>query len=343
VKLTSVGLDPKLLYIFVFGPGFGESIIVRVPTNEWLVVDSLRRQTPSEDRNPALDFLIGHDAHLSAVALTHPHADHARGFIQLLDRRRPLAPVGCLSAFLRRDATWRADQDAAKVLDEATIWAALNRIDHIWRTEPSSRWPLRAGVARKVGQATIEVLHPRTIPRGRPRTGFNRLSSPMLIRWRDCRILLGADLPRAGWNEIKRSWPAADTLADTQALKAAHHASKGAQHPIAIGSPPPTSRPCFITPFNRGRRLPSYADAHGIDQLLQSNVDVGVTVVPAHARGARTPRAKMGASQEAFGDFTVVYEEPSVSTAQGWIAAAFDAAGGHAGLWFGDAAGSVTA
>ena len=35
-------LDEGRLYIFVFGPGYGESVAVRVPPDEWLVIDSCR-------------------------------------------------------------------------------------------------------------------------------------------------------------------------------------------------------------------------------------------------------------------------------------------------------------
>jgi len=33
-------LEADRLYLFVFGPGFGESILIRVPPNLWIVIDS---------------------------------------------------------------------------------------------------------------------------------------------------------------------------------------------------------------------------------------------------------------------------------------------------------------
>jgi hypothetical protein len=35
-------LAPDRLHLFVIGPGFGESIVIRVPPDHWLVVDSCK-------------------------------------------------------------------------------------------------------------------------------------------------------------------------------------------------------------------------------------------------------------------------------------------------------------
>src|SRR4051794_3110822 len=96
MRPESVPLAPELLYVFVFGPGFGESIALRLPPDQWLIVDSLRRQTRADDLNPALGLLQAHQAFAAGLALTHPHDDHGRGFLQLLDRRSPESPIGCV-------------------------------------------------------------------------------------------------------------------------------------------------------------------------------------------------------------------------------------------------------
>jgi Metallo-beta-lactamase superfamily len=341
VRLTDLALQPDLLYLFVFGPGFGESIVTRIPPDEWFVVDSLRRQTRNEDSNPSLELLAAHDATISAIALTHPHSDHARGMVQLLERRRTDGPVGCMDAFSTPDTRWRQDPDASRVLDTASTGALLNRIDHIWSTEPASKWLLVEGEVRTLAGARIEVLHPRhddPMPRD-----LNRISSPMLITWNSCRLLLGADLPVVGWRSIAKRMTNAGELAGSHALKVAHHGSKGAQHATAIGSPPPKDRLCVTTPFNRRHHLPSYADGHGIAELLRTHVSVGVTAVPAHGRGSPTPRVRMQPAREHFGGLTLTREVRSATPSNAWIAAAFDTDGGCAGVWYGDAAGEVVA
>jgi hypothetical protein len=340
LRAEEVGLEPELLYTFVFGPGFGESIVVRVPPDRWVVVDSLRRQTRSEDVNPAVGLLTSHKARASAVALTHPHEDHGQGLLHILERRIPNTPVGCLDPTMRIPRRSR-EPDAARVLDQSSLLAGLKRIQRIWATEPGSRWELLASSSCRVGAATIEVLHPAIKPQTRPRD-LNRISSPMLISWKQCRILLGADLPRPGWNAVGRSRPNADELSGAHALKASHHGAKGAQHPIAIGGEPPSGRPCIVTPFNRGRKLPSYANTHGIDQLLAAHTEVGVTAVPAHARQTTTRRSSMAPALEAFGaDLILNYEDAPVAVTSAWIATAHDRDGTCQGRWSGDSAGTV--
>lgn len=342
MQLTDLALLPDLLYLFVFGPGFGESIVVRVPPDEWLVVDSLRHQTRLQDINPALRLLAAHDAAPAAVALTHPHHDHVHGFDQLLDIRRPGGPVGRTDVFSAPEEDWRRGQDASLMLDTGTTASVLNRIDHIWRTDPPSKWLLAQGATRTLGDATIEVLSPPAD--SQPRRGdLNRLSSAMLVRWDECRILLGADLPVPGWRAVAKGVSPATGLATSQALKVAHHGSKGAQHATAIGVPPPRDRACVATPFNRGRQLPNYADDHGVDLLLRTHLAVGVTAAPAHARGTSIPRRKMQPQREQFGALTLTHEPAKAAPSEAWIASAFDRVGERMGTWYGDAAGSVVA
>ena len=68
-----------MLGVHVIGPGFGESIVIELPTGEVGVIDSfVARHTDP----PVLNFLreqFPSLARLKFVALTHPHADHCMG------------------------------------------------------------------------------------------------------------------------------------------------------------------------------------------------------------------------------------------------------------------------
>jgi glyoxylase-like metal-dependent hydrolase (beta-lactamase superfamily II) len=71
--------------VSVFGPGFGECLVVHLGNNDWIVVDSC---TDAESKRPvALEYLetIGVDAatHVSLVIATHWHDDHIGGFGKL--------------------------------------------------------------------------------------------------------------------------------------------------------------------------------------------------------------------------------------------------------------------
>jgi Metallo-beta-lactamase superfamily len=186
-------LDPALLYVFLFGPGLGESIMVRVPPDHWAVIDSLRRHVATGERNPALQLLERFDASPEVVVLTHPHLDHADGLPSLLARRRPGALVGCALHFIDVDRD-RESPDAEAVWQTGAAALALSAIADVWEREPAARLVLRSGMEFPVGPATAEVLFPISSGPSPIQDGYdlNRLSSPMLIRWEEASILLGA-------------------------------------------------------------------------------------------------------------------------------------------------------
>ncbi len=46
-------LEDGLLYCIVFGPGFGESILLRNPEHDWVVVDGCRYPRKGNGVSPA--------------------------------------------------------------------------------------------------------------------------------------------------------------------------------------------------------------------------------------------------------------------------------------------------
>ena len=91
--LTTLAAD--LLYVIVFGPGVGESIVLRIPPSSWVVVDGLLRDGVS----PAAKLLRELDVEWSGVVLTHDHADHAPGLASVLSHKGG-GPVGCARPFI---------------------------------------------------------------------------------------------------------------------------------------------------------------------------------------------------------------------------------------------------
>src|SRR5690348_10401793 len=93
--LASSDLKADLFHVVLFGPGYGESIAVRVPPDRWIIVDSLRF---GAERNPALELLISAGARWSCLVLSHPHDDHAQGFPSLVDQGE--GPLGLVAGYL---------------------------------------------------------------------------------------------------------------------------------------------------------------------------------------------------------------------------------------------------
>jgi len=340
VTLGDLKLSAEHLWLIVFGPGYGESILVVLPGSHWIAIDSLRCQDEDRDVNPALELLVANEAHLSMVALTHPHNDHVQGLTDLLDRRLPDSPVGCVAPYLRRDGRWQIDPDASKVRDGGAADTALNRIEDIWAEEPKSEWPLLAGSTRSVEKAEVEVLFPDQIPPKKPRNP-NLLSAPMMLRWQSCHVLLGADLLSTKWKTVERKYAKQSELKLSHALKASHHGSGRSQHHVAIGAPPPKNRVCLLTPFNRNSKLPDYGDGEGMDRLLECHERVGVTSVPAKGRGKESHRVDLLPHHSGFGSIDLEHEDLSASPREAWIAIGFDADGTEVARHSGDAAGIV--
>lgn len=83
------------LAVYIIGSGYGESVVLRLPSGSVGVVDCFSQRqadpagTTAEDwvaHNPTLRLLKRHleAERLAFLALTHPHEDHGRGFSQLL-------------------------------------------------------------------------------------------------------------------------------------------------------------------------------------------------------------------------------------------------------------------
>lgn len=259
------------LVLLVMGPGLGESVLVRWPPDSWLVVDSFRRTRNSEEVHPAVDALDTFGARADAVALTHPHDDHTGGLATLIERRKPGGLVGWWPE-AASGPRW-ATANAALAHRQGNNEQALAAIDRTWRDEPSSRWELHAnGEDRQIAEATIRALTPlaATIDHCREvlEPDYNEMSSAMVVTWRNCQLLLGADLVNLrGWNSLEDAHGAL-AFSHTTAMKVAHHGSKEAQHPVALGSPPPTARTYVATPYSRGRKVPDFRDGEDVELLL---------------------------------------------------------------------------
>ncbi len=88
-------LRPDELAVFVFGPGYGELILVRVPPDVWMVVDGCGKG----ETTYATAALKHYGGSPRIIALTHPHDDHSRGIDEVIDSATPRPWRSC---------SWRA-------------------------------------------------------------------------------------------------------------------------------------------------------------------------------------------------------------------------------------------
>src|SRR4051812_22448018 len=78
--------SPTELEVSLFGPGVGESIVIHLADDRWIVVDSCRDKDSSCVPLTYLQSLgVALDAAVTDVVATHAHDDHIRGISQLLE------------------------------------------------------------------------------------------------------------------------------------------------------------------------------------------------------------------------------------------------------------------
>jgi hypothetical protein len=317
------------LLLLVLGPGFGESVLVRWPPNEWLVVDSCHRVADDVERHPAVETLRAFGGHPVAVALTHPHLDHTGGFPAVVARRREGALVGWL-AEPDRDVWWATPSGSRASLQGDTEHA-LAAIDRVWRDEPGARWELFASDEPvELGELTIEVLSPAAgvveKVRAAVKPEFNRASSAMLLRWRECELLLGADLTRPGWDDVEASH-GDERFAGAHGYKVAHHASQNAQHAVPLGEPPARDRTVIATPYNKGHKVPSYGAGGDVERLLEFVTVLNVTThhgpLPPDAATRHVSVAGVVTPERRIGRYVVQTDSPPKPLGDCWVAARF--------------------
>jgi beta-lactamase superfamily II metal-dependent hydrolase len=340
-------LDPSLLWLIAFGPGFGESIAIRVPPAGWMIVDSFGRQAgpAAEQLTPAATLLDAEESNAQCLVLTHPHRDHSVGF-DLLVRRYGPQMIGCVD----RGLAMRVPNAEAenRVTAAKAAWAA---IDFAWRNGVG-RLDLNAGETMPLGSGTLTVLHPNP---GLVRDALERdadgrhvdendLSSALLVEWGQAKLVLGADLTRKGWDTVAASF---GDLASHHGFKVAHHGSGKAHHDcvLAVGD---SQRWWVMTPWKGGgRHLPRFEDGHGVDLLLRSETQVVLTALgqaTSAPLGHEVQRREIGRAlsptRVPIPGLEVVYDDVA-TPGSAWAAVGFSAEGQVERQFFGDASHTI--
>jgi len=332
------------LSVVVFGPGFGESIVVHAPPGEWLIVDSLVDSAdsspvdPANSANPAIRLLHEHQAEPSALLLTHPHEDHAAGFDAFVERWSS-AKIGYLGEHTSPSEDRLTAPDFERSLRSGLAEHAVSAIRDAWERSPDRKWDLLPGSTVGLGQATVTVLGPskRVLKRARKGTGVdpNMLSVPLAIDWCGTRVVLGADLPATEWRQIVKDLPPARP-GDHHALKIPHHGSKTAQ-PELLADPSDGRERCWIlSPWKlAGGTLPRFEKDEGVDLMLKRIPEIHLTALPfaislpQGTNRARRTQIVSATKRSRFGDgdMVLVNHAPPVTSEEAWVSVSYTANG----------------
>lgn len=331
---TPAELAASPLSIVVFGPGFGESIVLRVADGQsarWAVIDSARRQTHAGSVNPALELLVAHQAVPSLVLLTHPHADHTSGLSEIVALTQPGATVGCLEPMMSTPSPYAAgaDPDDRTAVVRGQTHLAHQSIEEAWR-RGVARWPLHSAAERfELADWTITVVSPAEQAIGAAIDGYaagarvnlNDLSAALLIEREDASVVLGADAEQAAWHAVSLRLAPTDLL-HARGVKVPHHGSTTGIHPVLIDiTSVKESRPLVATPFPSSGTLPRFDVGGGAEQLLRAAGALHLTSMPhelvAVAGAATLNDIRAALDTETFaGDsvMTIELDEPAGGT-----------------------------
>ena len=301
------------LTFYVFGPGPGESIAVALPDGSWMVVDACRQDGVDLPRALLGAFGV---RRVALAVLTHPDADHLRGFAelsrtiepeflwafpQLMTRRRLVTHMAREHA---DDARWSELSEALAVIEAAM---ARNRAA-----------PVYALASRNVGEVAIHCVAPspadmeresalldalivriaqgkriadedgRLIRGRRVDGGGNGLSLALVLEWAGRRFCLAGDVeapddPHRGWRgacEYLDAQGRGDVLRDLSLLKLPHHGSISASSDEALRRHAGSARLAAIaTPFIGGKAPPPHPSALG--ELRSYAARLAITTEPA--------------------------------------------------------------
>ncbi len=279
----------------LFGPGYGESIVLHVGDGVWIVVDSCidRDKAP---RAPSYLESIGADPAqaVNLIVATHWHDDHIRGMAQLVEACSGAA-FCCATALCREEflsvvatlerrhltVTGSGARELYQVFaclrqsrSKPTFAVANRRIFargacEVWSLSPSDAIFLDflktvGDLVPPEGQAKIRI----------PDRSPNDVAVALWIVIGNISVLLGSDLERGGWIEILQS--VERPTGKASAFKIPHHGSENADVPEVWERMLSVDPFAVLTPWRRGgHALPSVQD---VERILGNTANAFSTV-----------------------------------------------------------------
>jgi hypothetical protein len=325
VKATPPKADE--LEVSVFGPGYGECVLVHLGEGQWMIVDSCKDQRSREQ--PALRYLddIGVDpgASVRVVVGTHWHRDHVRGLTEVVGRCVN-SDFWTSEALTSREALVLTGKIAATELTNQSplreLHGVLERL--LIRSEGTRTSTIKTAVADSViyrrvrgGQTVAEVtaLSPHSDAVAFTRESFraiiedespgtfrapdihpNHAAIALLVRVNSNVAVLGSDLendaPGGGWAGIVANHHPTNKAS---IFKVPHHGSVTGHEPSVWQTMLQSNVVATVTPFRPGR-LPRLDMAQAIVDLSGQSLLAAPPTAPKQRQRPRRTRALMRGS-----------------------------------------------
>ena len=297
------------LEISLFGPGYGESIVLHIPQIGWGIIDSCIAKTRDAFIIPPfeylLDLLTPHFPKLAFVVLTHPHEDHYKGLAQILKEypggtervcqyagngirelkkyivqqkvgKREVLPglaevFNAMNKAVESGAQLRTLSEMTSVLELKNI-----KIDGYGTTEIRmiALSPSAASIRKYVNMLFEAFPKPGKPVLPMKDVSHNLISVALLLKLGSLQIVLGSDVEsgldnNTGWRGIVYNRDCPDLWANL--VKVAHHGSENGFDSLAWEKHCKKMKPlAIITPFYKGNIvLPKEQEIEILTQVSQ--------------------------------------------------------------------------
>ena len=302
--------------VSLFGPGFGESVVVHLGDGRWIVVDScIDHETKDVVPLRYLDSMGVPGSEVQLVVATHWHDDHVRGMADIV-QETPDAPFIIPAALSKREFTKLVMASAESMMESG---GADEFNDVLQVLALQGRGPKHAMADRTLldesgsrGQCRVKALSPSDDSFDRAIATFaallpeylsgtkrripdivpNHTSTVLLVEIGEVTILLGSDLEASthagsGWLHVLDGLASQPPKAAV--FKVAHHGSKTGDEPRVwdeIVDPQPLA---ILTPWSRGGRfLPQKDD---VERICARATRSFITAAPGRPRKKTHHRA----------------------------------------------------
>lgn len=296
--------------ISIFGPGYGESVLLHLGDNTWIIVDSCIDQLSGY---PApLKYLhdIGVDpsTFIKLIIATHWHDDHIRGLSKILEECKA-ADFCCSSAirtkeFLKLVSLYsKGSMMTTSGVDEiSSVLNIITKRNNFLRLASENKCLMRVKSNSSTGTLNYEIhaLSPsdksvttaiqeiaQLIPKAKTSKkrvlsqSPNHVAIVLQIILENVCLLLGADLedtndPNTGWTNIVKS--KIRIKRNASVFKIPHHGSENAHNDNVWGELLETNPIALLTPFLKGNiYLPKKQD---VSRIVKNTNRAYITAKP---------------------------------------------------------------
>ena len=294
--------------VSVFGPGYGECIVVHLGGQRWIVVDSC---TSVASNSPvALRYFelmdVDAEKQVDLIVITHWHDDHIRGMSELIDVCKSahicISDAFTKDEFLKFFSAYSLNRkikmssgvdEIMKVLkqkcgrimrrgsqDKRILNIPAENMAHghtceVWTLSPSD-FQITESQARLASLIPQENVTMRRAVPSKP----NNHSVAMWVVIGGTHIILGSDLEqttdnRAGWESVVTS-PNRPS-GEVSFFKVPHHGSRNAHHDDLWTKVLRKDVNAVVTPWDRNKGIPTKAD---MDRLNSATKNLFLTSQP---------------------------------------------------------------